>query len=226
MAQYQVPQFLESGDKILGPLNMRQFGYVLVGGFVSFIIYSIVSSSSPALGAFAIIPAAPVFLLSALIALGKYNGRDIEVYVFKFIVAKVKPRQLVYSRVPDMSDLEKKLGFVNETSIQKEWANRVAEQNATKNGIIANFRDGNSDEKAQKIRDLSFTIDSSVRNTLASVKSKEIELEEHKHNAALLTNIKNKNRQYSQSPLLNQTPKPLQQLDQTIGDINFLSDKK
>lgn len=38
--RYQVPQFIEVEDKIVGPLTIRQFVYVVGGAGMSFIIYT------------------------------------------------------------------------------------------------------------------------------------------------------------------------------------------
>jgi len=37
--QYQVPQFIESEDRIVGPLSLRQFGYLCIAGVLSAILY-------------------------------------------------------------------------------------------------------------------------------------------------------------------------------------------
>ncbi|MEK7187777.1 MAG: PrgI family protein [Patescibacteria group bacterium] len=37
--QFQVPQFIESEDRIIGPLSLRQFGYVCLAGVFSGILY-------------------------------------------------------------------------------------------------------------------------------------------------------------------------------------------
>ncbi|MBI2595052.1 MAG: PrgI family protein [Candidatus Colwellbacteria bacterium] len=39
MAQFQVPQFIETEDRVVGPLTWRQFAYVAVGGAVSVILF-------------------------------------------------------------------------------------------------------------------------------------------------------------------------------------------
>ena len=38
--RFQVPQFIEIEDKVVGPLSFRQFIYLVGGGGLSFIIYS------------------------------------------------------------------------------------------------------------------------------------------------------------------------------------------
>lgn len=37
--QFQVPQFIETEDKIVGPFTLRQFLYIAAGGILSFILY-------------------------------------------------------------------------------------------------------------------------------------------------------------------------------------------
>ena len=220
MAQYQIPQFLDAGDKILGPLNLRQFGYVLVGGIIAFGIYSFVFALFPGLGFFAFLPAAPALGLTLYIAMGKYNGRDVEVYILKMIANLFKPKTLIYKRVPELADLDQKMARANQTAIEKEWAERLEEEQKTKNSKLHNFRTASNEKKVEQIRSLSFGVDTSIRNTLANVKQKELEIEATKHQVGLLTNIKNKNRQYSRSPLL-EAPTPLQEIDNTVDEMNF-----
>jgi len=41
MAQFQVPQFIEVENKIVGPLSLKQFLYLAVAGIVCFMLYFI-----------------------------------------------------------------------------------------------------------------------------------------------------------------------------------------
>ncbi len=41
--QFRVPQFIDMEDKIIGPLTLKQFGYILGAGGISFIIWTFVS---------------------------------------------------------------------------------------------------------------------------------------------------------------------------------------
>jgi len=41
--QFQIPQFTEIEDKIIGPLTLKQFLYLAVGAFVVFILYKLLS---------------------------------------------------------------------------------------------------------------------------------------------------------------------------------------
>jgi hypothetical protein len=37
--QFQVPQFIDTEDKVVGPLSLRQFGFVAIAGILSAILY-------------------------------------------------------------------------------------------------------------------------------------------------------------------------------------------
>lgn len=41
--QFQVPQFINIEDKIIGPLTLKQFLYILFGGIALFILYNLVN---------------------------------------------------------------------------------------------------------------------------------------------------------------------------------------
>ncbi len=43
MAQFQVPQFIETEDKVVGPLTWRQFAYVGAGGALSVILFLVLA---------------------------------------------------------------------------------------------------------------------------------------------------------------------------------------
>ncbi len=57
--QYQVPQFIEIEDKIVGPLTIKQFVYLAGGAGMAFIIYKV----------FTIYLAIPLMLVAVLLAL-------------------------------------------------------------------------------------------------------------------------------------------------------------
>ncbi len=41
--QFRVPQFIDIEDKVVGPLTLKQFGYIIGAGGLSFIIWTFVS---------------------------------------------------------------------------------------------------------------------------------------------------------------------------------------
>jgi len=41
--QFQVPQFIDIEDKVIGPLTLKQFMYLLFGGIILFVLYKLVN---------------------------------------------------------------------------------------------------------------------------------------------------------------------------------------
>lgn len=164
MASFQVPQFLDSGDKILGPLNLRQFGYALGGFMISVMIFSIVNAYYPSAGLYGFLPAVPVAGLAAYAALGKYNGRDADFYIVRFVIFAIKPRFLKYSRLPDTADLDSKLNDWTEAKIKERWAKRLADQKTESNDPTHKFNVAAATDKASTIRGLGQLLDKTVAN--------------------------------------------------------------
>jgi PrgI family protein len=198
MASYNIPQFLDSGDKILGPLNIRQFGYALVGSLLSFVTYTIIQALAPGLGVYALVPVLPLVAVFGYLSVGKYNGRDSEVYVLKLIIYSLKPREMVYSRVADNSDLDEHLSKITYDNISKEWNSRIA-QNTNEE---AQFENHTTRVKAEKIRELGLSIDSGQRNALQSVIRNTVANEINQNTLDALLPKKN-SQKYTQSLLIN-----------------------
>lgn len=69
--QFRVPQFIDMEDKIFGPLTLKQFGYVVGAGGLSFLIWTLMPVHVVAI--IIIIPVAGLFLALAFI---KFNNRS------------------------------------------------------------------------------------------------------------------------------------------------------
>lgn len=67
--QFQVPQFIEIEDKIIGPLSLKQFIYMSIAAFVVFLLFFVLQTW------LWIIIATVVASFSAAFAFIKYNGR-------------------------------------------------------------------------------------------------------------------------------------------------------
>ncbi len=87
-------------------MNLRQFAYALGGGLAAFLIYTLFNQLGPSI--LGLIIAAPVALVCAFMALGKYNGRDAEIYLFKFIEFLKKPKSIMYKKQPQTPELDKR----------------------------------------------------------------------------------------------------------------------
>lgn len=89
MGQYKVPQNVETEDKILGPLSVKQFIYVIIGVLWAFLMWRIFSSFI----LLAVVFALPVTGFFILLGFGRREGVPFEDYVVAFIRYLILPRK-------------------------------------------------------------------------------------------------------------------------------------
>ncbi len=93
MQQYNVPQFVEVEDKIIGPLTLRQFLVLVFGAAIIFAYYAIFQYSL----VFWFL-AVPTGLIILFVALASINGRPVFSYVFPLVSFVGKPKQMLFHR--------------------------------------------------------------------------------------------------------------------------------
>ncbi|HVN26552.1 MAG TPA: PrgI family protein [Candidatus Paceibacterota bacterium] len=88
--QFQVPQFIETDDKVIGPLSLRQFAFVGVACFISAFFYFFVS--------FWLFIIAAVVLIGSSLALSfvKIEGRPLPQVVLAAVSYYWKPQTYVW----------------------------------------------------------------------------------------------------------------------------------
>ncbi len=91
--QYSVPQFIDVQDKIIGPVTITQFLYILGGVGALFVFWII----SPSIQVF-LIPAIPTIALFAALAFAKFNGRQFSAFLWSAIQYVVRPRIRLWRR--------------------------------------------------------------------------------------------------------------------------------
>lgn len=69
--QFRVPQFIDMEDKVFGPFTLKQFGYIIGAGGLSFLIWTFIPIRIIAM--LVIAPVAGLFLALAFV---KYNNRS------------------------------------------------------------------------------------------------------------------------------------------------------
>ncbi len=69
--QFRVPQFIDMEDKVFGPFTLKQFGYIIGAGGLSFLIWTFIPIRIVAM--LVIAPVAGLFLALAFV---KYNNRS------------------------------------------------------------------------------------------------------------------------------------------------------
>ena len=91
MAQYQVPQFIELEDRIIGPLTLKQFLYLAFAGAFLFVFWFLFVFY------IWIIIAIPIMALAATFAFLKINDRPFVYFFLSFIKYFAKPKLYIFS---------------------------------------------------------------------------------------------------------------------------------
>ncbi len=90
--QFQVPQFIETEDRIIGPLTIKQFLYIAAGGALCFALFFFLEPVYWILSAVFIMP------VSASLAFIQINGRPLPSVALAAIGYYWKPRFYVWQR--------------------------------------------------------------------------------------------------------------------------------
>ena len=118
MQQYNIPQFVDSEDKIFGPITIRQFAVlaigVVIGGFLWFFL-------QPNVLVF-VIAVAPVVVGSITFAFIKINGQNFDIFLTNVVIYIIKPTLFLWSRDTDPTR------SVIKTTIQKKKASFIRDK--------------------------------------------------------------------------------------------------
>ena len=98
MEQITVPQFLDVEDRIIGPITVRQFIEILVGGLIIFIFYKLFDFS------LFVVAGLLVFGLTVLFAFVKINGQPFHNFFLNFITTLKNPKLKIWRKT--VSDQE------------------------------------------------------------------------------------------------------------------------
>lgn len=98
MAQFQVPQFIDTEPKIVGPLTIRQFIYIGVAGLVIFMLFFVLKAF------FFFIAAALVGVVALAFAFGRYNGRPFTVFIKNALFYLWQPKLYLWQRKAAIMD--------------------------------------------------------------------------------------------------------------------------
>ena len=89
---FQVPQFIDIEDKVIGPLTVRQFLYLVVAGVVLFVLFKLVNFSV------FIILSIPVIVLTYALAFVKVHNKPFINVIGDFIGFLKKPDFYVWKK--------------------------------------------------------------------------------------------------------------------------------
>ena len=125
--QFQVPQFIETEDKIVGPFTIKQFLYIGVAGGISFMSFFILSFW------LWLIVTTIVASLAIALALGQYDGRPLPQILIAAINFYWQPKLYVWKREekPQVGEtlLTTKTPSLQMHSVKKLWQNLMTSKN-------------------------------------------------------------------------------------------------
>lgn len=100
MQQFVVPQFIEVEDKILGPVTIRQFLIILVGGLLIFLAFRY--------GDLALFVTALIIIggLTLVVAFVKINGQTFHYFLLNIFGTLRKPGLRLWRKVYDNKELD------------------------------------------------------------------------------------------------------------------------
>src|SRR3989344_1703871 len=95
MTQYQVPQFVDLEDRIIGPLTLKQFLYLAFAGAILFVLWFLLAFYVW------IIIAVPITASASAFAFLKINDRPFVYFFLSFIRYFTKPKLYIFSVMPE-----------------------------------------------------------------------------------------------------------------------------
>ena len=94
--QYKVPQNIDVEDKIIGPLTLKQFIYILAGGMITLFIKVFLGETL----SFLFLPLSlPIIVLFLALAFFKVNDRPFEIFFLSILTTLARPRRRVWKKV-------------------------------------------------------------------------------------------------------------------------------
>ncbi len=93
--QFKVPQNIDMADRIVGPLTLVQFLYLLLGGIIVYILFSIIA---PVNGTLFLVLAGPVALFTLALTFLRIQDQPFPKFVAAFFIFLVKPKLRVWHR--------------------------------------------------------------------------------------------------------------------------------
>lgn len=94
--QYQVPQFIDIEDRIIGPLTLKQFLYLAFAGAVLFVFFFLFKFF------IWIIVSIPIVALALALAFLKINDRPFVYFLLAAIFYFIKPKLYVFGTIKVM----------------------------------------------------------------------------------------------------------------------------
>ena len=111
---FNIPQFIDKEDKIVGPLTAKQLGWLASGGAVILLLWTVLDKSAIMLAA---IPVAAIF---GALAFYHPNGQPLISFLLSSISFFFHPKTYIWHRVTEKEAVRKKTtGKIEVVKVQK-----------------------------------------------------------------------------------------------------------
>lgn len=112
MQQVTVPQFLDVEDKIMGPITIRQFIEMMIGGGIIFIFYKIFDFS------LFVVSGLTVVAITLTFAFVRINGQAFHLFLLNLIATLKNPKLKVWNKKITTKELLSELKAPKENKIR------------------------------------------------------------------------------------------------------------
>ena len=147
--QFSVPQFVDVEDKIIGPLTLKQFLVLLVGGVIIFVLKGIITNLF-----LLILASIPVGGIAVVIAFGKVNGRSFGELIFSASSYVSDPRSFVF----------RKDSKINEIKVTKEDVKKTQNEGLSRG------------EKLSRLNKITYILDQDIKKERELIDEKFVNL--------------------------------------------------
>ncbi len=90
--QYQVPQFIDIEDKVVGPLTIKQFFIIAAGVGIAGLLFMVLRL------AFAIVLGVPLIAFTTSLALVKMHGMPLWRYIAAALSFSIRPQEYFWKK--------------------------------------------------------------------------------------------------------------------------------
>lgn len=100
---FNIPQFIDKEDKIVGPLTAKQLGWMFGAGGVMLLLWAILDTSA------FIIASVPVIAIFGALAFYRPNNQSLIAFLFSSVSFFFRPKMYIWKRVPEVVNIKKKI---------------------------------------------------------------------------------------------------------------------
>jgi hypothetical protein len=98
--RFQVPQFIETENKVVGPFTIKQFIWLAAGGALIFLLFYTVKNLT-----LLVALALPIAIVSIALAFVKLNGIPLPKFIYMAVYFLFKPKRYTFNKEDELPNL-------------------------------------------------------------------------------------------------------------------------